>query len=122
MKFLLVFFFLIQGHLITSHLFEEHQRDVNLFLHSHELLSLSSRQEVNQVFVWHELKFNQDAVTSVPVGYRPCVTRNFLMVIGLVRFSRFFFIFNNVIAKLKFLNLIPCVLLLRFLRVAFLLD
>ncbi|RUS87240.1 hypothetical protein EGW08_004992, partial [Elysia chlorotica] len=72
-----------KGHLITSHLFEEHQKCVNLFLQSHELLSLSSRQEVNQVFVWQELKFCQDAVTSLPVGYRPCVTRSFLMIVGL---------------------------------------
>ena len=75
-----------QGALITSHLPEELQKDVNLFLNCHELLSLSSRQEVNQVFVWHELKSyaNKNAVTALPVGYQPCVTRSFLMIVGLV--------------------------------------
>ncbi|GFS15845.1 protein inturned-like [Elysia marginata] len=74
-----------KGHLITSHLSDGHQKDVNLFMNGHGLLFLSSREEVNQVFVWHELKshFNKDLATSLPIGYRPCVTRRFLMVIGL---------------------------------------
>ncbi|GFN81526.1 protein inturned-like [Plakobranchus ocellatus] len=74
-----------KGLLITTHLQEEQQRDVNLFLNCHNLLSLSSWQEVNQVFVWHEFKqyASQNTRISFPVGYKPCVTRSFLMVVGL---------------------------------------
>ncbi|XP_035825062.1 protein inturned isoform X2 [Aplysia californica] len=72
-----------KDYLVCSHLAEDLQRDVNLYLNCHGLLILSSRQHVDQVMVWQELKSRSEQdVTSLPAGYQPCDSRFFLMVIG----------------------------------------
>lgn len=81
----LLFSLNLQDYLVTSHVFFEQQRNINLFMNCHGLLALSSRQHVTNVMVWQELKFctSQDA-SLLPAGYRPNQTRSFLMIIGLV--------------------------------------
>lgn len=77
-------------YLVCSHLRESDLRDVYGFLKCHSLLTLASRQPLDELVVWQEVHLTRcaasAAVESRPVGYQEPSARRFMLVVGMKHF------------------------------------
>ncbi|XP_076467739.1 protein inturned-like [Babylonia areolata] len=77
-------------YLVCSHLPASDLRDVYGFLKCHSLLTLASRQPIDELVVWQEMHLTRraspTATDSMPVGYREPEARWFMLIVGMKHF------------------------------------